>query len=220
MADDSPALLYRAFVAQDPAGAIKVVESARSSGVAQPDLFDSVFAPALASLGAAWASGEIDEVAFAQASVVAEQVSSFVIPSAAAADTGVTTIAGVIHRDHHSVMKNIVGAALKEAGNRVIDLGVDVRSADFLEKVEETGARIVIVFAEMVQTARAVAGVRDMLTAAGHDDVVILVCGGPFEADSSIAKTAGANGVIHGAESAIRLVSRIAADRLGREGAA
>jgi methanogenic corrinoid protein MtbC1 len=214
MADDSPALLYRAFVAQDPAGAIKVVEAARASGVTQTELFDAVFAPALARLGAAWAAREIDEVGFAQASVVAEQVSSFVTPSAAAQDTGVTVVIGVLHGDSHALMKNIVGAALKEAGNRVVDLGVGARGADFLEKIEETGARVVIVFAEMMRTARDAGEVRALLTAAGHDEIVILVAGAPFEAEAAMAKGVGANGVVRGAESAIRLVARIAAERL------
>jgi methanogenic corrinoid protein MtbC1 len=213
MPDDSPVLLYKAFVAQDPATAIKVVERARSRGAAQADLFDTVFAPALALLGASWAAGEIDEIAFTQAAVVAEQISSFVTPPASMPDTGVTVLVGCMHRDRHSVMKNIVGASLKEAGNRVIDLGVDVRPAEFLEKVEETGARILIVFAEIMQTARSVGRVRDMIATAGHDDIVILACGGPFEADARLAKGAGANGVVHGAESAIKLVARAAADR-------
>jgi hypothetical protein len=54
-----------------------------------------------------------------------------------------------------------------------------------------------------------------MLATAGHDDVVLLVSGGPFEADPAMAKRAGANGVVRGAESAIRLVAKVAADKLG-----
>jgi methanogenic corrinoid protein MtbC1 len=215
MSDEAPIRLYRAFVAQDPATAIKVIEDARASGTAQAQLFDTLFAPALALLGAAWAAGEVDEVAFTQAAVVAEQITSFVAPPSSVGDTGVTVLIGCMQKDRHAVMKNIVGAALKEAGNRVIDLGVDVRPAEFLEKVEETGARIVIVCAEMMQTARAVGRVRDMLTTAGHDDVLLLAAGGPFDADPDVAREAGANGVVHGAESAIRLVARVAADKLG-----
>lgn len=212
MADESPVQLYRAFVAQDPAAAIKVVERVRTAGTSQAELFDLLFAPSLALLGASWAAGEIDEIAFTQASVVAEQISSFVTPPSASPDTGVALLVGCMQKDRHAVMKNVVGASLKEAGNRVIDLGVDVRPAEFLEKVEETGSRLVIVFAEIMQTARAAGRVRDMLNAAGHEDVVVLVCGGPFEADPDIAKQAGANGIVHGAESAVRVVAKVAAD--------
>jgi methanogenic corrinoid protein MtbC1 len=217
MSDQAPLNLYEAFVGQDPAAAIKVIEQVRSSGVTQAQLFDSVFAPALALLGAAWAAGDVDEVTFTQAAVVAEQITSFVTPPAASPDTGVTVLIGCMRKDRHAVMKNIVTAALKEAGNRVVDLGVDVRPAEYLEKVEETGSRIVIVCAEILQAASEVGTVREMLSAGGHGDVVILVAGGPFEADADLAKHSGANGVVRGAESAIKLVARVSEDRLGSQ---
>jgi methylmalonyl-CoA mutase cobalamin-binding domain/chain len=215
VSDEAPVRLYKAFVGQDPAAAIKVIERARADGVTQAQLFDSVFAPALALLGAAWAAGEVDEVAFTQAAVVAEQITSFVVPPPSVTDTGVTVLVGCMQRDRHAVVKNVVAAALKEAGNRVIDLGVDVRPEEFLEKVEETGASIVLVCAEILATARDVRRVRDLLASAGRDDVVLLAAGGPFEADADIARDAGANGVVRGAESAIRLVAKAAAERLG-----
>jgi methylmalonyl-CoA mutase cobalamin-binding domain/chain len=215
VSDEAPVRLYKAFVGQDPAAAIKVIERARAAGVTQAQLFDTVFAPALALLGAAWAAGDVDEVAFTQAAVVAEQITSFVTPPPSVTDTGVTVLVGCMQRDRHAVVKNVVAAALKEAGNRVIDLGVDVRPAEFLEKVEETGARIVLVCAEILATARDVSRVRELLSSAGRDDVVVFVAGGPFEADGDIARGAGANGVVRGAESAVRLVAKAASDRLG-----
>jgi methylmalonyl-CoA mutase cobalamin-binding domain/chain len=215
VSDEAPVRLYKAFVGQDPAAAIKVIERARADGVTQAQLFDSVFAPALALLGAAWAAGDVDEVAFTQAAVVAEQITSFVTPPPSVTDTGVTVLVGCMQRDRHAVVKNVVAAALKEAGNRVIDLGIDVRPAEFLEKVEETGARIVLVCAEILATARDVRRVRELLAGAGRDDIVLFVAGGPFEADGDIARDAGANGVIRGAESAIRLVAKAATERLG-----
>jgi len=214
MADDAAAQMYQAFVSEDPAGAIAVVEKAKASGTAQADLFDQLFAPAMSLLGGAWASGAIDEYAFTQAAVVAEQIASFVTPPASAQDTGVTVIVGGMHRDYHAIAKNVIGATLKEAGHRVVDLGVDVRPAEFLERVEESGARIVIVCAETIGTARSVVRVREMLTTAGHEGVVLLVSGGPFAADVDLAKDVGANGVVRGAESALRLVERVAAERL------
>jgi methylmalonyl-CoA mutase cobalamin-binding domain/chain len=215
VSDEAPVRLYKAFVGQDPAAAIKVIERARADGVTQAQLFDNVFAPALALLGAAWAAGDVDEVAFTQAAVVAEQITSFVTPPPSVTDTGVTVLVGCMQRDRHAVVKNVVAAALKEAGNRVIDLGIDVRPAEFLEKVEETGARIVLVCAEILATARDVRRVRELLAGAGRDDIVLFVAGGPFEADGDIARDAGANGVIRGAESAIRLVAKAATERLG-----
>ncbi|PKQ29256.1 MAG: hypothetical protein CVT60_06315 [Actinobacteria bacterium HGW-Actinobacteria-10] len=214
MADDGVAKLYEAFVNQDPAAAINVIERVKKSGLEQSQLFDSLFAPAMSLLGGAWANGGIDEYTFTQASVIAEQITSFVTPPATAQDTGVTVLAGCMHRDHHAIDKNIIGATLKEAGHRVIDLGVDVRPAEFLERLEETGSRIVIVFASMTETALAVERVREMFLAAGHDHVVMLVCGGPFSADIGLARRVGANGVLRGAESALKIIDKISRDKL------
>lgn len=214
MADDSSARLYQAFIAHDPTAAINVIERAKKAGVAQAHLFDQLFAPAMSLLGGAWASGSIDEYTFTQASVVAEQITSFVTPPTAAQDTGITVLVGTMHHDLHEIDKDVTAAALKEAGHRVIDLGTDVRPAEFLERAEETGARIIMVFAQMMSTARSVIRVREMFSAGGRDDVAIFVAGGPFAADLSLAKAVGANGVSRGAESALRLVDK-AATKMG-----
>lgn len=214
MADDSSARLYQAFVTSDPAAAIDVIERAKQGGLAQAQLFDQIFAPAMSLLGGAWASGSIDEYTFTQAAVVAEQITSFVTPPTAAQDTGITVLVGTMHHDHHAMDKDITAAALKDAGHRVIDLGTDVLPTEFLERAEETGARIVLVFAQMLSTARSVLRVREMFSAGGRDDVAIFVAGGPFTADVSLARAVGANGVSRGAESALKLVSK-AAEKIG-----
>ncbi len=209
MAEDYSSRLFRAFVYQDPSRAIAVINDAKSAGVSQDELFDQIYAPALSLLGGAWASGAVDEYAFTQSSVVAERVISFALPPVAAEDTGVTVLIGTMHRDQHSVDKTIAAAALKEAGHRVIDLGVDVRPADFLARAEETDAGIVFVYASMASTAASVSRVREMFRAGRRGGVVIFVGGGPFAADTALARSVGANGVARGAESALRLVHRV-----------
>ncbi len=215
MADDAAARLYQAFVSQDPAQAISVIEKVKSSGVSQARLFDQLFAPAMSLLGGAWANGAIDEYTFTQAAVVAEQITSFVTPPTTAQDTGITVLLGTMHRDEHTIDKDITAAALKEAGHRVIDLGTDVRPAEFLERAEETGARILIVFAQMIGTAKSAVRVREMFTAGGRADVAIFVAGSPFAADVALAKAVGANGVVRGAESALKLVAKVATKQGG-----
>ena len=83
----------------------------------------------------------------------------------------------------------------------------------FAERIEETGSLIIIVCAEMTATARDVARVREMLAAEGEGDVIMLVAGGPFAADADLAKSVGANGVVRSAESAIRIINRVAKAR-------
>ena len=210
MANDYSSPLFQALAARDPAKAIDVISAAKAAGFPQDLLFDQVYAPALSLLGGAWATGIIDEYEFAEAAVVAERVTSFVLPPVAADDTGVTVLVGTMHHDRHSIDKNIAAAALKEVGHRVIDLGVDVRPADFLARAEETDAAIVFVFASMAATAASVSRVREMFRAGKRGDIIIFVGGGPFVADEFLARSVGANGVSKGAESALRLVARVA----------
>jgi trimethylamine corrinoid protein len=208
--EDYCSQLFRVFIDQDPSRAIEVIVAAKNDGIAQDQLFDQVYAPALSLLGGAWASGYIDEYTFTQAAVVAERVTSFVLPPLAAEDTGITVLVGTMHHDSHSIDKTITAAALKEAGHRVIDLGVDVRPAEFLARAEETDATVLFVFASMTSTAVSVARVREMFRAGNRGDVAIFVGGGPFVADESLARAVGANGVSRGAESALKLIERIA----------
>jgi methanogenic corrinoid protein MtbC1 len=212
---DAVERLYRSIADRDPAGAIAVIEAARAAGMPQPELFMELYVPALARLGAAWAAGSLDELAFTEAAVVAEQVTSFVVPPATSPDRGVTIVAGCLEGDRHDLRKNVFAAALKTAGYRVLDLGVDVSPAAFLAGVDETGARLVIGFAEMTATASGVSRVREIFDASGRDDVVLLVVGGPFEADADSARALGANGVANSAQAILRLVDRVAAERLG-----
>ncbi|MBS3974775.1 MAG: cobalamin-dependent protein [Actinobacteria bacterium] len=217
MAEDPAARLFKALISCDPGDAIAVIESVRSSGVPQDRIFDAVFVPAMSMLGGAWAEGSVGELELAQSAVVAEQITSFVVPSVPAKDTGVTILIGTVHRDEHSIAKNIIGAALKEAGNRVVDLGVSVRPSEFLERLEETGAKIIVVTAESIATAEECVRVRESLNVAGHEGVMLLVSGGPFTADPGLARRIGANGLITSAEGAIKVVSRMMRDRLGGE---
>lgn len=209
-AADTVSSLYRALAAADAASAISLVEKARAS-TAQSDLFDSVFAPAMAMIGAAWASGELDEYAFAQAAVAADQVIPFVTQPSVAQDSGVTVLIGVMRGDGHDVAKTVIGSALRMAGHRVVDLGADVSGTEFAERAEDSGARIVIVCAEQLASAVSVEHVTDALRAAGREDVVVLASGGPFTADPALARRVGARGVVRGAQDAIELVGRVAA---------
>lgn len=214
-AEDAAEGLYRALAGRDPAAAINAVDAAKAAGIPHGELFSRVFVPALAMLGEKWAAGELDELAFTEAAVAAEQVTSFVIPPATSPDRGVTVVVGCMQGDRHDLRKNLFAAALKTAGYRVLDLGVDVSPSEFLSGVDETGARIVLVFAEMVATASAMRRVRDIFEAATRGDVTLLAVGGPFEADPEVARLLGANGVANSAQSVLRIVDRVATERLG-----
>ena len=110
---------------------------------------------------------------------------------------------GTVEGDIHDIGKDIVVFMLDLNGFKVIDLGVDVPPAKFVQAVRETGAKIVglsgfltLAFDPMKDTVVA-------LKAAGLTDVKVMVGGGQI--DEQIRQYTGADAYGHDAMAAVAL---------------
>jgi len=56
--------------------------------------------------------------------------------------SGESVVIGTVKGDIHDIGKNIVVTLLRNAGFKVIDLGVDVAADRFVEAIKETGAKV------------------------------------------------------------------------------
>jgi methanogenic corrinoid protein MtbC1 len=116
-------------------------------------------------------------------------------------------VMGTVKGDIHDIGKDIVVNMLKSAGFEVIDLGVDVPAARFVDALEQSGATVLglsglltLAFDSMKETIKAVA-------AAGmRDKVRIMVGGGPV--DENVCKAVGADDWGANAQQAVRLAKR------------
>jgi len=116
-------------------------------------------------------------------------------------------VVGTVKGDIHDIGKDIVVNMLKSAGFEVIDLGVDVPAARFVEALKESGATVLglsglltLAFDSMKETIKAVA-------AAGmRDKVRIMVGGGPV--DANVSKAVGADDWGANAQQAVRLAKQ------------
>jgi methylmalonyl-CoA mutase cobalamin-binding domain/chain len=82
--------------------------------------------------------------------------------------------------DIHDIGKDIVATLFKAAGFVVHDLGVDVEPETIVNKVAETGARIVALSALITPTFHSMKAVVDQLQARGlRDDRLVIIGGGP-----------------------------------------
>ena len=113
-------------------------------------------------------------------------------------------IIGTIAGDIHDIGKNIVVFMLDVSGFEVYDLGIDVPAQKFVEKIEETGAKIVglsgfltLSFDSMRETVRAI-------TEAGFRDRVRIMIGGG-QVDDNVRKYTGADVYGSDAMSAVSL---------------
>lgn len=114
-------------------------------------------------------------------------------------------VLGTVQGDIHDIAKDIVGFMLELNGFEVIDLGVDVPPAKFVEAVKESGAKIVglsgfltLAFDPMKDTVEAI-------RAAGLNDVKVMIGGGQI--DENIREYTGADAYGDDAMAAVALAT-------------
>ncbi len=110
------------------------------------------------------------------------------------ADSGVkakgTILLGTVQGDLHDIGKNLAGIMFKGAGYSVVDMGVIVTSAAFIEKAKETNPDFIGLSALLTTTMVNMEGIIKDLRAAGIKAKVI-IGGAPVTAE--YAKTIGAD---------------------------
>ena len=133
------------LIAGDETGAWQVLESAMSSGADPAEVLTEVLSPALRSIGARWADGELSISDEHRASAVAHRLIARLGPrfSRPGRRRG-TVVLGSAAGDQHSLPTAIFGDLLRGAGLEVIDLGADCPAGSFVDAVAAVGAPCVI----------------------------------------------------------------------------
>lgn len=89
-----------------------------------------------------------------------------------------TVIIGTVQGDLHDIGKNLVGMMAEGAGFKVVDLGVDVSPAKFVEAAQQHKAQIIGMSALLTTTMTRMPEVIKALEAAGMRDKVKVMIGG------------------------------------------
>lgn len=170
--------LSRALAALDADACVRIVEEV-GRAVGSERLMTAVFLPALSQVGDTWAKGLLDDLAFAQAAVIVEQLWALAgAPAGRLAapkgEHGPTVVVGVISPDIHDIGKNQVAMLLARHGARVHDLGADVDPAAFATKAREVGADAVVVGASTQRSLFMLPDVRSALEQAGVEARLIV----------------------------------------------
>ncbi|MEE1229268.1 MAG: corrinoid protein [Lachnospiraceae bacterium] len=119
-----------------------------------------------------------------------------------------TVVIGVIEGDTHDIGKNLVKLMMETSGFNVIDVGRDATPEQFIDKAEETGAKIICISTLMTTTMDTVGDVVKKLEERGiRDKYKIMVGGGPVSA--SFVKKIGADGYSRNAADAVKLAKKI-----------
>lgn len=119
-----------------------------------------------------------------------------------------TVVIGSVAGDIHEIGKSLVATMMSASGFQVYDLGVDVPTATFVEKVKETGANVLGLSALLTTTMTVQREVIEALEEAGiRDQVKVIIGGAPVSQEW--ADTIGADGFAEDAIGAIELTKKL-----------
>jgi len=160
--------------------ALKAVET----GVDPVEALEEGLAKALRGVGDRFGRGEAfitELIAAAQAMEAGAGVLNEEIARLGASRRAVgRLLIGTVEGDIHSIGKNIVATMLSAAGFEVIDLGVDVKTETFVDRVKELRPDILGLSALMTTTMTKQREVVEALREAGlRGDVKVMVGGAP-----------------------------------------
>ena len=116
-------------------------------------------------------------------------------------------VLGTVFGDIHNIGKDMVSTLLYAAGFEVIDLGINVKSEDFLKAVREEKPDILAMSALLTTTSAEQKNVIEGLVKAGlRDKVKIIVGGSPI--NQEFADLIGADGYGATAPEGVKMVKR------------
>ncbi len=119
-----------------------------------------------------------------------------------------TVVIGTVKGDIHDIGKNVVVALLRGVGFEVIDLGVDVPADVFVDKLKESGARVLGLSALLNMTFLEMKNVVDAIVAAGiRNQVKIIIGGAPT--DEQVRDYAGADYYALDAPAGVKICQQI-----------
>ncbi len=116
-------------------------------------------------------------------------------------------VLGTVFGDIHNIGKDMVSTLLYAAGFEVIDLGINVKSEDFLKAVSEESPDILAMSALLTTTSAEQKNVIEGLTRAGlRDKVKVIVGGSPI--NQEFADLIGADGYGATAPEGVKMVKK------------
>jgi 5-methyltetrahydrofolate--homocysteine methyltransferase len=198
-------VLYNSVIAGDAPTVEREVKAALDAGAPPETLLHSALIPAMDEVGRLFEAGEVfvpEMLVAARAMQTALNVLRPLLIETGeepAARVAIGTVAG----DLHDIGKNLVGLMLEGAGFEVIDLGVDVSSAKFVQAAKD-GAQVIGMSALLTTTMPAISSGLDALVEAGvRQNVRVVIGGAPVT--QGFADQVGADGFAPDAASAVRL---------------
>ena len=180
-----------------------IVPELLEAGEAPIDLLEKAMIPAMGAVGEKFKNNEIFVPEMLVSARAMKEGMSLIEP--ALIEAGIrpehTAVIGTVEGDLHDIGKNLVATMWKGAGFEVIDLGVNVTAAQFVEAAKTHQPKIVGLSALLTTTMPSMKETVAAIRAAGFDAVKILIGGAPIT--QNYADEIGADGYSRDAGSAV-----------------
>jgi Predicted cobalamin binding protein len=193
-------------------GVLSRIQALLAEGLSAHDILNEGLIAAMDVVGAKMEAEELFIPEVLRAAKTMETGLQLIKPQLSEVDLraeGVVVI-GTVKGDLHDIGKNLVAMLLSSAGFNVIDAGINVAPAVFVEKVKESGAGFLGLSALLTTTMPMMKETIAELEKAGlRDSVKVLVGGAPV--NQSFADSIGADGYASDAGAAIKVAKELAA---------
>jgi 5-methyltetrahydrofolate--homocysteine methyltransferase len=204
--------LYRHILQGEAEPSVAEVRAGLAAGSRPAVLLFEAMIPALEEVGSRFESGEYflpEMLISARAMRASMEVLRPHISATDAPSLG-TVVMGTVAGDIHDIGKDMVDIMLEGAGFTIVDLGVNVPAARFVEAIAKHRPTVVGMSAFLTTTAPQVGRTIEAIRAAGlRDGLRIIIGGAPI--DEAFAAEVGADGYAPDASSAVRVTKALLA---------
>ena len=208
--------LSQAVIVGDATAVKESTEKALAQGIVPDEIFRQALIPGMDEVGRKMEAEEyfIPEVLL---SVRAMKAASAILKPLIAENKTVKplglVVIGTVQGDLHDIGKNLVAMMLEAKGFQLIDLGIDVSPAKFIENVKSTKADILAMSTLLTTTIQKMDETIEALRTAGaRESVIIIVGGAPVTDDYS--RNIGADAFASDAAGAARLAEQLMMKRV------
>ena len=204
--------LQNAVIEGDSEKSVSLARNALEAGINPLDVITNGLAKGVKKVGDMFSEGQVFLVELVMAGDAMKAGMSVLLPVIKESKTEMISagkvMIGTVQGDVHSIGKDIVGTLLEADGFEVLNVGEDIQSEVFVEKVKEHKPDVLGLSSLLTSTMPAQKDVIEKLKTAGlRGDVKVIIGGSPTTQEW--ADEIGADGWAGDAVSAVSLVKQL-----------
>jgi len=203
-------MIQAKMMAGDGEGLTDLIKAALDEGISAAEILNSILIPGMAFVGEQMENGEkfIPEVLMAaQTMGGAVEFLKPLLGTQESRQSG-KVVVGTVKGDLHDIGKNLVCMMMESTGFEMVDLGVDVEPAQFVEAIKNTNCDIISLSALLATTLGMIKRTVEAITEGGYRDKVKIIIGGA-PVTMAFSEAVAAEGYAGDAGSASRLAKTL-----------